>query len=103
MNREKIITTVKGRTKTSKKLIGIIYDNLISPNRLGSKSLQNIGDFKKQGVDFGAINRIEDYLVEAGAVAAKITKKQCKQRNVSAFDLGITWGKFNCLPNGELI
>ena len=103
MNKEKIVSAAKERTKMPKKLINIIYDNLTRPNRIGSKSLQKMDDFKKRGVEFGAINRVEVYLIEAGAVACKIVKKKKKPRNVSPFDLGITWGKFNCLPNGELI
>lgn len=98
MNKDKIIRKAKERTKVRYKTVAIIYDNLTSKNRLTATAMSAVlnDEFSKT-----TIERIQRYLVDAGAVIS--CDRPCRKQKSSFFDTGITWSKFNCLPNGELI
>lgn len=98
MKKKQIIEAVKSKTRVGEKTITRIYNNLTSKNRMTSNAMVDVFDGKYSK---STIERIQRALIENGAVV--VCERIEKKRKRSVFDTGITWGKFNCLPNGELI
>jgi hypothetical protein len=98
MSKEKIVRLAKERTRTNEKSIRIIYDNLVSKNRVSIGTLSRFNN----GMCRRNIGRVEKILIECGAQVIRDCGETVGTK-AAIGDLGITWGFFNCLPNGELI
>ena len=98
--KEKIVRAAKERTKIKLSAINKIYDNLTSKNRLTANAMTLVFDNEYSKSD---IERVQRYLIQAGAKVVCNKPVRNRKTKTSFFDSGITWGEFNCLPNGELI
>ncbi len=99
MSKQQIITKVKHRTAMKEIHLKKIYENLVSEKRVSAGAMRS-ALFEQYSEKM--IQKAQNLMTEYGAEKSNVDFKRNVKGKLCVFD-GITWGAFNCLPDGTKI